>query len=239
MLFPVGLFGGAGAAPAGWTPLDLGAKVLVYVDTKASSITQSGGTASQINNLVSGPHMVQATPGNQPAYNATGFGAGKPSLDFDGADDLMLATGISLGGTTCAAAMIGILSTGGPDWVSLASLSDSAGAAPLTFFQQDSNTTTLFTQRNNATLSTRTFSFDTRFRAMSQFNGTNNVLRLDGADGSAVANTTAFDATVSLSMGARTNAGQPAKCKMGVLLLLNAPMTSGEKTSWDTWATAW
>lgn len=228
-------------AGAAWTPLDLGSKLMAYYDTKLSTIT---GTApvTQVNDLSgNGYHLTEGGTTAGPAYNATGFGAGKPSLDFDGSNDRLLVSGASLGGTGFACAAIATLDTSGSGDSPLASISDSAQPGPLWCFYQSGASTSLYTFRQPGLDSgPLTVTSNTRFRAYTRFNGTDNVLTINGSSAAAVANTAAFDATVSLGMGQLPNlSAAPWKGKIGVLIFIKGVLTTGEETNLDTWLTAW
>lgn len=229
--------GGGGA----FTPLSLGSKLMAYYDTKLSTIT---GTThvSQINDLSgNGYHLTDSGfSGSGPALNATGFGASKPSIDVSGATARLIASGASLGGTSFWCATIATVDTSGSGDAALAGISDSGQSGDLLCFYQSGTSTNIYTFRRSG-LDSGPLSVTnvTRFRAYTRFNGTDNVLTIDGSSASAVANTAAFDATVSLSMGALPDNSLQWKGKVGVLLFGKGVLTGGEESSLDTWLAAW
>jgi hypothetical protein len=247
MFFPVGLFGGGAAAVGGGgTPITIfGSKLVAYYDTKASPIAQSGGKISQINDL-SGHnyHMVQANALKQPAYNATGFGAGKPSVFFEAAagpdPSFLKATGLTLGGNKCTCAVIATFAPPGGEWGTLAGITDSAYANPLVLIGAIADTPVLNTQRNNSDRSTGGISgLNTRFHARSRFTGTQNIMNIEGVDQTPASDSANFDATVDFSWGGRPNLTQNWRGHAAVLILLNDVMSAGEATAYNAWATAW
>lgn len=84
---------GFGRAPhtSSWTPASLPNLVAWYDASNAGSITQSGGFASQINDLSgNGYHLTQGTGASQPATGANTIN-GLNVLTFDNVDDNMAA----------------------------------------------------------------------------------------------------------------------------------------------------
>lgn len=228
-------------AGGAWTPLDLGSKLMAYYDTKLSTIT---GTApvTQVNDLSgNGYHATDLGTALGPAYNATGFGAGKPSLDFNGTSSRLIGAGAALGGTGFACAAIATLDTSGLGDAPLAGISDSTQAGPLWCFYQSGTSGDIYTfRRNGLDSGPRTVTNNTRFRAYTRFNGTDNVLTINGSSAAAVANTGAFDATVSLGVGQLPDlSAAPWKGKIGVVIFIKGVLTTGEETNLDTWLTAW
>lgn len=71
-----------------WTPSKI--KTRLWLDANdASTITLNGSTVSQWNDKSgNSTHVSQSTGSAQPTYNATGFN-GKPTLSFDGGDNLV------------------------------------------------------------------------------------------------------------------------------------------------------
>jgi hypothetical protein len=86
-----------------WQPTNLGsALVAAYDPTNATTITQSGGVVSQMNDISgNGKHLVQATGANQPGYSATAF-MGKPGLTFNGTTQYMSVGSMNIGTTKFA-----------------------------------------------------------------------------------------------------------------------------------------
>ena len=74
-----------------WRPDELGADLALWLDAEdTDSITLNGSTVSQWSDKSGNDrHATQSTAANQPTYSATGLN-GKPSLLFDGTNDVML-----------------------------------------------------------------------------------------------------------------------------------------------------
>ncbi len=97
----------ASTAGRAWTPDDLTVKAVIWYDAAApQTITQAGGTVSQLDDRgLSGYSLTQAAGTRQPAYSATGFN-GRPGITFDGTSDVLAraatpSTGLfGAGGTT-------------------------------------------------------------------------------------------------------------------------------------------
>ena len=85
-----------GGAP--WTPADLGADLALWLDADdASTITLNGTNVSQWDDKSgNNRHATQGTAADQPTYSATGLN-GKPSLLFDGTNDVMLGVSAQTG----------------------------------------------------------------------------------------------------------------------------------------------
>lgn len=94
----------APAASGGtWVPTDIGADLVGWWDASTSStVTQSGGTASQVNDRSgNGHHMVQATGSSQPAYStAVQNGLNVLALDEDFMENSVAANTFGAGGLT-------------------------------------------------------------------------------------------------------------------------------------------
>lgn len=74
----------------GWTPADLGAKLLAWWDAEIlASLTMSGNIVSSWTDKVAGYVVSASFAGQRPVYTASGF-AGRPALAFDGIDDSLL-----------------------------------------------------------------------------------------------------------------------------------------------------
>lgn len=76
------------SATAGFTPLDLGAKLIAWWAPPVSgdNVTLSGSDIASWTDEVGGYALSQATAANRPAYAATGFG-GLACAEFDGVND--------------------------------------------------------------------------------------------------------------------------------------------------------
>jgi hypothetical protein len=222
-----------------WTPLSLGSKLAAYCDTKLSTIT---GTThvSQITDLSgNGYHFTDV--GGGPAYNATGFSSGKPSLDFDGASSILQANGVSLGGTSFWCAIIATLDTSGGGDCTATGISDSAQSGQLLCFYESGTSTSIYTfRRSGLDSGPLSVTANTRFRAYTRFNGTDNVLKINSLAAGAVANTAAFDATVTLGIGNLPDRSLSSwKGKIGVVLFGKGVLTPTEEADLDAWLTAW
>ena len=82
----------AAAGPVGpWTPADLGADLALWLDADDSStITLNGSDVSQWDDKSGNArHVLQAAASQQPVYNVTGLN-GKPTITFDGTNDILL-----------------------------------------------------------------------------------------------------------------------------------------------------
>jgi hypothetical protein len=243
VLTSVAAMGGGGGGGA-FTPLSLGSKLMAYYDMKLSTIT---GTThvSQVNDLSgNGYHLTDSfSPSTGPAYNATGFGASKPSIDFDEAlsHTVLRASSASLGGTSFWCAGIATLDTSGFGDCTVAGISDSGQSGQLLCLYQSGVSTSVYTfRRSGLDSGPKTVTNTTRFRFYTRFNGTDNVLSVDNSAASAVANTAAFDATVSLAIGNLPDASLSLwKGKIGVLIFGKGILTGGEESDLDTWLAAW
>lgn len=86
----------SGAPPLvveGWTPLNLGAKLLLWWDAEdADSLTLAGSAVTAWEDKSAGFAVAQATGASQPAYSATAVN-GRPGIVFDGVADHLTNAG--------------------------------------------------------------------------------------------------------------------------------------------------
>ena len=84
------LLGNQGGKKQSWTPARLSNLSLWLDAADASTITLNGSTVSQWNDKSgNGRNISQAVASQQPTWNATGLNS-KPTLVFDGSDDILL-----------------------------------------------------------------------------------------------------------------------------------------------------
>ncbi len=72
-----------------WLPTDLGSGLKLWLPPTAASITIATGVSQWNDVSGNGYHFVQATGGQQPAFNATGGPNSKPIVTFDGVDNVL------------------------------------------------------------------------------------------------------------------------------------------------------
>jgi len=78
----------------GWSPLDLGSKLIAWWDA-SHGVTLSGNQVTAWTDRKSGHSLTQATSSARPTWSATSFN-GAPGLTFDGSDDELTGTGAGL-----------------------------------------------------------------------------------------------------------------------------------------------
>src|SRR5215203_1160901 len=185
ILMPAGRACFAAGKSAGFTPLDLGAKLWAYYDPKTSIIT---GTANvtQITDLSGNARHLTATTG--PALDTTYFGAGKPGLTFNGTTQLMKVTVSSgMGGTVLGAAAVAVLGSAIIAEGRLCAFTGSGGVNDWnstlsgTLIHRNSSTNALYVYRNGSPLSGGSVSADTRFRVLSEYDSANHTLTINGS----------------------------------------------------------
>lgn len=76
---------------SGWNPSQLGADLALWLDaTDADTITLNGSTVSQWDDKSgNGRNVLQATASQQPTFVSNGLN-GKPTISFDGTNDILL-----------------------------------------------------------------------------------------------------------------------------------------------------
>jgi hypothetical protein len=241
--------GGAGAEAPAWTPLDLDAKLWAFYDPKdAGSITQSGGVIDQIDDLSGNARHLTAALTVRPAYNATGFGASQPSMDFDGSNDVLATTSEAFGTSAeFVFATVAIIdSSGGADMRvaslrSTSDINDFANATSAIAGFRNGGAITLSGYRTAARAG-GTITNATRFRMISQWDGSNHTMTIDGSAATSADTGGNFGATVDLYVGSGFDASVPTyfwKGKIGPVVVCNDSLTAGEKTSLDAWLAAW
>jgi hypothetical protein len=259
--FPVGLFKTTSSA---WTPLSLGAKLLAWYDpddistlfqteTTGTPVTTNGQSVGRINDKSGyGNHLVQATAGRRPVYNTTGFGAGSPSIDFDGSDDFLGNDAITLGTTDRIVAATVLNSAANAASYYIVSFYDrnldsggtddnTANAAAIHWHILNG----IQARRNSTHLSAFAGpSTSTRYEVISEFNGTNHIMTVDGAAQSGVASTGNLGSPSEVAWGAGVAGGSKAQNawpgKGGPLVLTyGTNLTAGEKTSLDAYLAAY
>jgi hypothetical protein len=236
-----------GAAPA-WSPLDLGAKLMVFCDPNVpASIT---GNIAQLNDLSpNADHLANAFAGQRPTLDANGFGTGLEGILFDGVDDNLLTGNAAVAhpgtskitiasiakknpATSPTGACVGGYRGTGAEYYT-------AGSAQV--YLSAANTLTLY---SNGTGPSATVADNTRFRFIAQCNGTAGRMLFNGA---VTTNTAlggqAMITTGAVAMGASLgSSGTPTAYwggHIGPLIICNDVLTTPEETSLDTWLAAW
>jgi len=236
---------GAGKG-GGFTPLDLGAKLIGYWDPKLH-LANSGGLVTAYNDQSgNGNHL--SIGAVAPGYNATAFGAGKPGLTF-AQSEYMIKASMTTSGTSQlgAASIVSMTDPTGND-ARVLSLSQAGGgaadyssvlyAAPLL---RNVVANGLYAYRNGA-MSSGAISLSTRVEAISEFNGTTHVLTINGTDQTPVASTGTFAASHNFTLGAELESGSYFSLWRGLIgpvILYNATLSGPEKTNLIAWLAAW
>lgn len=100
--FDGGISGGGAAAPALWTPSNLGAALVAWWDpSDTAHITFNTGTVASWVDRAGGNALIQATGANQPGWSATALN-GAPGLTFNGSQAVRAATTTLPSGTAAS-----------------------------------------------------------------------------------------------------------------------------------------
>jgi hypothetical protein len=197
------------AAGGGWSPSDLGSNLLAWYDAQDSgSITQSGGSVSQWNDLSgNGEHVVQGNAPEQPTYSATGFNTSYPRITFDGSDKLICAAFAGTSGAVLSIYAVGTLNSAASSYGRMVAYytdagnnNDFSGTDRAACILRDATNATVGAYRNNGLLSTKSISYDTPARFMSVFDGTNHTMYINNSAGTPVSSSTNFT-TTSAALG--------------------------------------
>lgn len=236
MLRTFGFFGAAGGT---WTPLSLGSKLLAFYDPR-------GGSP---NNDLSGNGYNLSSVTGTVSIDSNAFGTGKPGFNFDGTCGFMVSSFAQGGGSVLGAASVFTLTSGAANNIRLAAYADPAqfqdydNVTSGILIARDVGNANVQGYRNNTALSTGSISYGARTRAISEFDGTNHTLRLNGTDQTSVASTGSFVSSGKLFYGCSrediTDGVNRWVGKGGPLVVWNAALTSGEKSSLDAWLAAW
>lgn len=238
--------GGVADVPAasGWTPLSLGAKLMVFYDpNEPTSIT---GNISQLNDLSgNADHLVQANGPDQPPLNANAFGSGHEGVEFGGGAFLITAAGTVAHPGTSRLTIAGVATMNPATCSAGARLTgyfatndfDAGGAI---VYRSAANTLMIFAGANGATA---TIVDNVRFRYIAQCNGANSTLTFDGSDTAAGTFAgTAFTNPGRVVYGAAYYSAsdqEPWGGFAGPLIVCNDTLTAGEKSDLDAWLAAW
>lgn len=237
------------APAADWSPLDLGsALVAAYDPTDATTLTLSGSSVSQWNDLSSNHYnLVQATGANQPVYSATSF-MGQPGITFDGTNDFLAAASVNPGtnkfgvfafmqqslNNTSDARFLGYTSGAGTNDFS----------APDNFYVGiQSSATDNITGYRGGRLSVYLYaniapSDGGYYRIGSVWDGTNHTLYADNVAQTAVANSGNLTTGGTIRLGSNTGGASNWKGATGRIILTKGDLTSTDRNNIDAWLQA-
>jgi hypothetical protein len=239
--------GGAASVPV-WTPADFGVDLIGWYDAQdAASITQSSGAVSQWNDKSGkGNHVVQATGANQPSYSATGFDGTRPGIvaadanrhlskashpDITGLSTLTYIAAVNIdAGAGTNQRLSSIFPSGSLDF-------NAANSAIMAFISDSTHLTAFW---NNVARSTKTFTLGAKRWVISQWDGTNNTLYVDGVAGTVVAAVPVFSSgTTILRLGNGDTGGDGFIGKQGEVIIVKRALTAGERTNLATYMARW
>lgn len=238
----------AGGAPAAWTCTDLGSALVACYDvTNASTVHESGGAVSQLDDLSgNGYHVTQSSAGNKPTYSATGFPGSEPGITCDGTDDWLgtSSTAVAMGVSAFAffLSATGAASGDTDGRFSFQGNGDSSdygattSAVLIDYLPSPFIKWASYRAGGKSAVPPFTYAVDTAYRLGTVFDGADNIFYINNSAQTPVASTGTLAATGGLGLcssydGALSNYGGTFQR----VILMNRAPTSQERTDIDTW----
>ncbi len=246
---------------ATFTPASLSGLIAWYDASDAATVFKDLGVTQAVNtdlveqwNDKSGNayHIGQATSGNRPTLNTTGFSA-RRAIMFDQTnsqfmDTVQLTSGtqtVAMGtGTTGSLFVVGQMDTATNGFGRLVSYygntrtSDNANADSAAWLLRNT-TNNEITSFRNAFFALEAISLDTNYRLGSIYDGTNNTIYINNVAGTPVAATPAWSSPGTLSISsANTGGGSYWDGPVAEIVITNTALSSGDRNSLDAYFTA-
>src|SRR6478736_1989782 len=186
---------GGSVASSSFSPTDISGLLLWLKADQITGLANGDPVATWVNQ--SGSASNATSPGgSQPIYT-TNVQNGLPGVHFDGTSQLISGT-VTISGTTCSVFVVATLESGSNSYGRILSIgtngtNDYDNTASAEALSRDGTNQGLSSYRASAPKSVKSISaYSTAFTAASIFNGTNNIVTVDGTAGTTVSTTGSF-----------------------------------------------